>query len=186
MSCATAVPQLTDGYATKRQHSHEFLRFTCWNGDPDEEEYAAEAEDYIRRRALGSTYKTLAFRDRSELVGVTAFDKLAVRPHQAARYTERGWKLQVLGITTPYQGTTVSSTLPGCPSEMRIAEYVLRKTYSRMLELDPSRRFVRAVVHDDNVRSWRACARVELERREREDLTYWRMLGPVDPQVGYG
>jgi hypothetical protein len=178
------APQLTVAYATKRKHKHEFLTFTCWNGDPDEEEYAAEAEDYIRRIALGSAYRTLAFRDGPQLVGVTAFDRIAIRPHQAARYVEPGWKLQVLGISTQYQGTVVSSSLPGCPSELRIAEYALRTTYARMQQLDPTRAFVRACVHDGNVRSWRACARVGLERTERQDLTYWRMLGPVDPEWG--
>lgn len=179
------APKLTVAYATKRKHSHEFLTFTCWNGDPETEEYAAEAEDFIRRRALGSAYKTLAFRDGNQLVAVTAFDRFAVRPHQAARYTEPGWKLQVLGVSTRYQGTLVASDLAGCPSEMRIAEYALRTTYTRMLKLDPTRKFVCACVHDENVRSWRACSSVGLERTQRQDLAYWRMLGGVDPRFGY-
>jgi hypothetical protein len=178
-------PTLTVAYATKRKNSHEFLTFNCWNGDPETEEYAAQAEDYIRRIALGSAEKTVAFRHGGELVAVTAFDRLAIRPHQAARYTEPGWKLQVLGISTPYQGTLVSSELPGCPGELRISEYALRTTYAHMLKLDPARKFVRAIVHDDNIRSLRACARVGLQRTERRDLTYWRMLGGVDPQFGH-
>lgn len=180
-----SAPTLTVALATKRKHSHEFLEFSCWNGDPETEEYAAEADDYIRRVALGSAYRTLAFRHDGELVAVTAFDKMPIKPHQAARYTLPGWKLQVLGVGTPYQGTLVASDLPGCPAEMRLAEYALRMTYAEMLKLDPSRKVVVACVHDDNVRSWRTCARVGLERTERQDLTYWRMLGGVDPLFGH-
>lgn len=172
-------------YANKRRDSHAFLTFCCWNGDPVTEDYAAEAQDYIRRCTLGSAYKTLAFRDGNELVAVTAFDRFAVRPQKAARYTERGWKLLVLGVSTPYQGTRVISDLAGCPSEMSIAEFALRTTYAHMLKIDPTRKFVSACVHDENVRSVRACLRVGLERSERRDLTYWQMLGGVDPLYGY-
>lgn len=179
-----AAPGLTVADATKRQDGHDLLNFNCWNGDP-EEPFAAEAEDYIRRLALGSTYKTLTFRaSDGTLAAVSAFDRRDVQPYLAARFLVPGWHLQVIGVALPFRSSLVACALPPCPSEVKISEYVFRRTYARMLEADPKRNVVTAMIHGDNARSIEACRRVQLERTVREDETYWRMMGSVDPHVG--
>jgi hypothetical protein len=169
--------------ARRWRDGHEFLTFNCWSGDPDEH-YAAEAEGFIRKLALKTTFKSLAFREEDgTLAGVSSFDKAAVQPFEAANYVEHGWQLQVVGVRRDLQGPTVNSDIAGCPPELPISDYVFRKTYERMLELDPTRVIVRARIHDDNRRSIAACSRVGLERTVRESQDYWRMLGAADPTV---
>lgn len=176
-------PALICADATKARDGHDLLAFNCWSGDP-KEPYAADAEHYIQKSALRSAHKTLAFRtEDGELVGVSAFDRRLITPYEAAHYRVPGWHLQVIGIDRGFQGTDVTSDLPRCAAEMRTSEYVFRRTYARMLEIDAARVVVTARVHGDNQPSIMAAARVSLERTVREFEEYWRMLGEVDPFI---
>jgi hypothetical protein len=169
---------------SKAADGHDLLGFTCWDGDP-EEPWVAEVESYVRALALKSADHTLVFRDDDgELAAVTAFDSRDIRPFEAARYLVPGWHLQVVAVSLSYQRTVVESDIARCAPEMKAAEYVHRATYGHMLGLDSGRVAVTARVHEDNRRSMRAAARVDLHRTVREDLEYWRMLGPVDPTAG--
>lgn len=158
--------------------------FSCWDGDEDEY-WAHEAEYFIRQRAIAETYRTLVFRDHDGLVAaVSAFDKRGVRPNEAAKFVHDGWLLQVVGVRRDLQGGRVESDVASCPGTMRVSEYVFRKTFERMRELDPTREVVTARVHEENRRSIEAARRVGLERTVREDADYWRMLGKADPAIG--
>lgn len=163
----------------RRRDGHELLAFRCWNGDPDEE-YVAEVEDYVRRFALATAHKTLLFHDPAGmLTGVTAFDRAEVRI--SGRRRTPVWRFQVAALALEWRGQWVEAEIEGCPSTMKASEFLLRKTYERMLGLDRRRVFVVGRVHDDNRASMRACERVGLVRTEREDDDYWRLLGEVDP-----
>jgi hypothetical protein len=172
-------PTLSVG--TKAVDGHDLLRFRCWDGDPDEP-WIGDVEEYVRVLALKSAFRTLVFRDDGgEVAAVTAFDRREVRPFEAARYLVPGWHLQVVAVSLRYQGSLVENDILGCPPAMKMAEYAHRSTYRYMLEIDPARQFITARVHDENRRSIKAAARVDLERTVREDVDYWRMLGPVNP-----
>lgn len=172
--------RLTVADATKARDAHALLSFACWDGDP-ELPWAGEAEHFIRTRALASTYKTLVFRapDRT-VAAVSAFDRREVG---AGRRQLAAWHLQVVGVRRDLQRTIVESEIAGCPTEMRVSEYVLRKSFERMIEIDPERVLVTARVHEDNRPSIVACARVDLQRTERERGPYWRMFGEADPTI---
>lgn len=133
--------------------------------------------------ALRTSYRTLLYEtDTGDLAGVSAFDRQEVI--LAGRRRVPAWRLEVIALSLPWQGKTVDADLDGCPPTMKASEYVLRSTFRRMLELDPRRVIVVARVHDENVASIVACARVGLERTARESSEYWAMLGEVDPTAG--
>lgn len=134
--------------------------------------------------ALSTAYKTLLFHDQSgSLVGVTAFDRSEVQ--LSGHATTAAWRLEVIALSIRSRGLWVEADIPGCSSPMKASEFLLRKTYQRMLELDPRRVLVVGRVHDDNRLSMAACARVGLVRTEwDEDGVYWRLLGEVDPAAG--
>jgi len=94
------------------------------------------------------------------------------------------WRLRVMGVSNAHRGRSVVNDLQAGPTELRIAEYVLRKTFARMQELDPTRAIVTARVHDANERSIKTCARVDLRREGERDGDYWSMIGDVDPCIG--
>jgi hypothetical protein len=126
--------------------------------------------------------KTLLFRERGgPIVGVSAFDRQEIALTDRRRVP--GWRLQVIALERSWRGVLVGAELPGCDDAMKASEYVLRKTYERMLALDRRRAIVVAKVHDDNVASMRATARVGLFRTRRVDDFYWEMLGEVDPAI---
>ena len=95
------------------------------------------------------------------------------------------WRLRVMGVSNAHRGRSIVNDLQAGPTELRIAEYVLRKTFARMQELDPTRAIVTARVHDANERSIKACARVDLRRESERDGDYWSMIDDVDPCIGW-
>lgn len=169
--------------ARRRLDEHELLSFRCWNGDPDEE-YVQEVEEYVRRFALSTAHKTLLFHDASGLlVGVTAFDRADVQ--LTGRSKTAVWRLEVIALAMTSRGLWTEADIEGCASPMKASEFLLRKSFQRMLELDPRRAIVVGRIHDDNRLSMRVCARVGLVRTEREDNgVYWRLLGEADPAAG--
>jgi hypothetical protein len=176
-------PTLVVADAIKDQDGHDLLRFVCWDGNPDDEEHAVEAQEFIQKFAL-TTFKALTFRHPDgRLVAVSAWDKQLLKI--AARRSVDAWKLQVIGVHPSCHGTSVANDLAGGPATLRISEYVLRRTYARMQEIDPTRILVVACVSEFNYRSIEACRRVELERTTRSHGVYWHMLGDVDPQIGW-
>lgn len=165
--------------ADPARDGHDLLSFCCWSGDPHEV-WIHEVEEYVRRIALRTTFRTLVFRSRGgELAGVSAFDRADVR--LAGRRRTAAWRLEVVALALPWQGRWVNADIEGCPSPMKAAEFVLRKTYERMLQIDARRVAVVARVHDDNRASMKTCERVGLVRTERESNEYWAMLGEVNP-----
>lgn len=130
---------------------HDLLNFRCWSGDPDEG-WVEEVEEFVRRIALRTTFRTIVFRSQEgELAAVSAFDRADVR--LAGRRRSPAWRLEVVALSLSWQGKSVDAAIEGCPSPMKAAEFVLRKTYERMLQLDPRRVVVVARVHDDNRRA---------------------------------
>jgi hypothetical protein len=175
------LPWLVVADGTKAD-AHALFGFSCWAGG-DDEPWAQDADDYVRLFALKEANRTLIFRDSDgEVVGVSAFDRRDIRP--SGRVVVLGWHLQVVALTVPWRGKFVACELPRCDGVMKASEYVLRRTYQRMLAIDPRRSLVTARVHEDNMASVRACERVDLLRTERSDLdAHWDMLGPVDPAI---
>jgi hypothetical protein len=187
-----AVPALAVADAGKAD-GHDLLRFSCWDHDVhplsgegeqfDEGEYAEEAEEYIRKWAL-KAHRALTFRlPDATLVAVSAFDHHLL---MLGRKPLECWRLQVIGVAVRYRGMLVTNDFGAGPPELRISEYVLRRTYARMAELKPDRVIVTARVHEFNYRSIAACKRVGLERaEERPDALYWPMIGDVDSHIGW-
>jgi hypothetical protein len=142
-----------------------------------------EVEEYIRRFALKTAHYTLLFEtEDGEPAGVSAFSRVDIRIGRRRRAP--GWHLEVIALTPAWRGKDVDADIDGCSSRMRASEYLLRATFRRMLEIDPRRAIVVARVHDDNRISMAVCARVGLDRTERETDEYWGMIGEVDPAAG--
>ena len=116
-----------------------------------------------------------------ELVGVTAFNGEDVA---LGRRRIAGWRLELVALDPRYWGRSIDADIDGCPATMKASEYLLRSTFRRMLEIDARRVIVVARVHDDNAESIAMCARVGLDRTERESDDYWGMLGEVNPVAG--
>jgi hypothetical protein len=169
--------------ATPRD-DHDLLRFQCWSGDPDEH-WVQEVEEYVQKLARKRAFKTLLFRGADgELDGITVFDRSDVP--LAGRRKVPGWHLQAVALSRRLQREEVQCDIEGCDPIMRASEYLFRKTYERMLALDPRRVITTARVHDENTISMVAAARVGLRRvgRDEYDDRYWDMSGEVDPCVG--
>ena len=176
------MERLTVRDAHRRNDGHLLLGFRCWTGD-DDELWVRDVEEYVRMYALRTAYRVLLFCSAGgELAGVTAFNKQDISPSGTRRVP--GWRLEVVALTLRWQRQRVASDIAGAASEMKASEYLMRATYRRMLELDARRVLVVARVHDGNVASMVAAARVGLDRTEREDDEYWAMLGEVDPDAG--
>jgi hypothetical protein len=201
------MPRLTVRKADKARDSHRVLEFRCWpdlvgveyeSGDDGPEHDAVmgqgsdgshpfwmlEVEEYIRVIMLKAAHHVLVFEsDSGELAGVSAFDRQDV---SLGRRRVPGWRLEVIALALPWQRALVDADIDGCPPTMRASEYLLRSTFRQMHEIDDRRVLVVGRVHDENRPSMVACARVGLDRQEREDPTseYWPLLGEVDPAAG--
>jgi hypothetical protein len=145
-------------------------------------EHVAEVEEYVRHFALRTAHKVLLFCDDDGRVSaVSAFDRVEIG--LSGRRRTAAWRLQVVALRPQWRGALVEADIKGCPNPMKASEFVLRKTYERMLELDARRVMVVGRIHDENRASMVACERVGLVRTEREDSDYWRVLGEVDPSA---
>jgi hypothetical protein len=184
----------------KARDAHDLLVFSCAGREGDEphepesleedvqERYAREqyvqevlvVQEFIRRR-LVHCQAALIFRlPEGRIVAASGF-----------RFGEAGparvpcWHLEVVGVSTAHHGRPVFNDFSSGPPTLRISECVLRTTFERMRQLDPTRQLVTARVHDVNMRSIRACARVGLCRQGEPDGGYWEMTGDVDPYIGW-
>jgi hypothetical protein len=201
------MPRLTVRKGDKARDSHRLLEFRCWpdlvgveyEGDEDEQEFddsighgadeqtpfwMLEIQEYIRVIMLKTAHHVLVFEsDSGELAGVSAFDPQDI---VLGRRRVPGWRLEVIALALPWQRTLVDADIDGCLPTMRASEYLLRSTFRRMLEIDDRRVLVVGRIHDENRPSMVACARVGLDRHDREDPTseYWPVLGEVDPAAG--
>jgi hypothetical protein len=177
------VDRLTVRKARKAKDGHALMSFRCLTGDEQFDPWVREVEEYFRDFALKDAHHVIIFEDAgSELAGVSAFKRQDITFGRARR---PGWRLQVVALSLPWQGKWVESDIEGCDGEMKASEYALRSTFRRMLEIDDRRELVVGRVHDGNVRSMVACARVGLDRtHERELDEYWGLLGYVDPCAG--
>jgi hypothetical protein len=168
--------------AHKRKDRHLLLGFRCWSGDEDET-WVLEVEEYIRLIALRTAERVLLFEPaEGQVAGVTAFGRQEISPSGTRRVP--GWRLEVVALALAWQGKSVVAAIAGCAPRMKASEYLLRATFRRMRELDRRRRLVVARVHDGNVASMVAAARVGLDRTRRESDEYWEMLGEADPAAG--
>lgn len=205
------MPRLTVRRADKARHGHQLLEFRCCQdqayvehehedeSDEDAPELNApmppgpyesrplwmlEVEEYIRVIMLKTAHHVLVFEsDAGEIAGVSAFDRQDI---SMGRRRVPGWRLEVIALAVPWQRTTVEADIDGLPPTMRASEYLLRSTFRQMLEIDDRRVLVVGRIHDKNRASMAACARVGLDRHQREDPTseYWPVLGEVDPAAG--
>lgn len=177
------MARLTVRDAEKHRDGHVLLAFRCWSGDEEFDPWVREVEEYVRRFALRTADHVLLFEtDAGELVGVSAFSRREI--DLAGRLRVGGWHFDVIALSLRWQRGSVDADIEGLPPTMKASEYLLRATFRRMLDVDPRRVVVVARVHDENRASMKVCARVGLDRTERETDDYWAMLGEVDPAAG--
>lgn len=153
-------------FATRADDA-EFAGFCCCDGEAPP--WRVEVENYVRGHVLGRATHSLAFREKSELIAVAAFDPKTIELARAVDPLRmRGWKLQVVAVARERQRQGLSGD-------------VFAQTFEAMREQDPTRGVVQADVHVDNDASLAACERAGLVRVMPipPEHSYWLLMGKV-------
>lgn len=118
---------------------------------------------------LREAQETLAFRtEQGELVAVSAFDPRVITFPPTEPIEHQGWHLHVVAIALEYQ-------------RQGLCGQVLQETFAAMRDIDSSRVFVTANVHNEHRSSIKACATAGLTFWLPKDEHYSILFGEVPP-----
>jgi hypothetical protein len=111
----------------------------------------------------------LAFRAEGQLVAVSAFYYRVVEIPAVQPVEHDAWHLDVLAVRFDKQG-------------QHLSQEALQQSLGAIQELDGSRVFVTAYVHQENAAALAVAAHFGLLPYVQHDPLYWTLLGELPPQ----